>query len=572
MTLFFSNLPGLFALLGIPVLVAIHFLQNRSKVRRMSTLFLLEALAPESRSGRIWDKLILSRNLWLQLLCVLLLAWVLAQPRWLRDNSSQSMVFIMDDSVQMQPFKKEAIQAVSKDMSAVDGWGIPTRWIIASSSGRKKAIYNGASREEAIQALASWTPDSGEHDPTPALKTASAIAGAAGITRFITWSSERTPKWQAATGVGKALNNVGIVGITPVEDQSMPRWRVAIKNSSPTHQARTISVQAGTGKPVTQTLSLPPGTVSEFHVALPSGVDSSLVALSPDDFARDDQLPLVRPRPKPISVQFDLPTSSRMFFEKITTSLPGARASAKEEKPGIVIRQTDNAPTAEQASIILAKSSAGHISSAPVLSEPHPLTKDLAWGSLLIPSPGKLVPGNRASTLLWKGNTPLAWIEENSLVLNWEWDKSNASRLPSTALIIRRFIDKTRNTSEEETSLNIPTSSLIDIPKASKVEFSPLSGSTINLPYTGIDPGSPGFFSIFNTEGKRLVQGATFTADARAGDFSACSTFEQPLPNRRKLAEKISSPDPFVPLWLALAGIAMLWSWLPPSQERRTLS
>ena len=80
----FSNIAGFWALLGVPVILSIHFLQQRSRTEIVSTLFLLETLAPESRGGRVWSRLRSSRSLLLQLLAVLLAAWVLAGPRWLR--------------------------------------------------------------------------------------------------------------------------------------------------------------------------------------------------------------------------------------------------------------------------------------------------------------------------------------------------------------------------------------------------------------------------------------------------------------------------------------------------------
>lgn len=540
----------------------------------MSTLFLLDALAPESRAGRVWDKFLHSRSLWLQILCVLLVAWVISQPRWVRNNATQSMVFVMDDSVQMQPFKERAIQAISRDMDQINAWGIPTRWIIMGSSGRKKNIFQGTDRKQALQSLEAWTPDAGEHDPAPALKTAALVARETGITRFITHAEKRAPKWQSSSGVGVPMNNVGIVGITPVEQAGTPQWRIAVKNNSKSVQSREMSVQSEKGARVAKTISLPPGAVSEFQIALPEEADATTVSLSPDEFTRDDNLPLVRPHPKPIAVHIDLAGPLAKFFEKIALSIPGASIGNDAGKPSLLIteKSTLSGMTPSSASppmIILASSSRREQSGAPVIAERNPLTQDLSWGGMLLPSSGSLTPGANASILLWKGNLPLVWAEGNTLVLNWEWKKSNADRLPSTTLLIRRFIDSIRSSSKEEEALNIPASTALDVPSGTTIEFSPLKGEKITSPFSGISPGSPGFFSIFDESNRRLVHGATFTGDARDGDFSACSTFDQALPDRKKLAEKISSPDPFVTLWLALAGIALVWSWIPTAQERR---
>src|SRR5690349_20650245 len=94
----FGNLLGFWALLGVPVILAIHFLQRESRQVVTSTLFLLEQLAPESAQGRRWERLRNSVTLWLQILAVLLLTWLLVQPRWLRANSIQHVVIVLDSS------------------------------------------------------------------------------------------------------------------------------------------------------------------------------------------------------------------------------------------------------------------------------------------------------------------------------------------------------------------------------------------------------------------------------------------------------------------------------------------
>ncbi|MEY2879521.1 MAG: hypothetical protein RLZZ15_1901, partial [Verrucomicrobiota bacterium] len=44
----FANPAGLWALLAAPAILAIHFLQQRARVARTSTWFLIERLAPDS--------------------------------------------------------------------------------------------------------------------------------------------------------------------------------------------------------------------------------------------------------------------------------------------------------------------------------------------------------------------------------------------------------------------------------------------------------------------------------------------------------------------------------------------
>lgn len=218
--------------LGIPLILAIHFLQHRTRVRLTATMFLLESLAPEAATGRNWDRLRSSRALWLQLLAVLLLAWVLAAPCWVRQDAEQTVVFIMDDSANMYPFREEAVQAVAEDMENIGKQGIPTTWVLMGSRPARLPFYRGNNRNAALQSLSRWMPGRRTHDLSESLRTAASMAGAGGLTRLVTCTPERVPAGQPARGVGKPLDNAGFAGITRMEGPGEPRWRIAVKNNS----------------------------------------------------------------------------------------------------------------------------------------------------------------------------------------------------------------------------------------------------------------------------------------------------------------------------------------------------
>ncbi|MFM2169920.1 MAG: hypothetical protein RI957_149, partial [Verrucomicrobiota bacterium] len=85
----FANPAGLWALLGIPVVVLIHFLQRKAQIIPVSTLFLLEKTQREASSGRHFDRLTQSVPLWMQMLAVALLTWLLVEPRYPLARSTQ---------------------------------------------------------------------------------------------------------------------------------------------------------------------------------------------------------------------------------------------------------------------------------------------------------------------------------------------------------------------------------------------------------------------------------------------------------------------------------------------------
>jgi len=98
MELSFANPAGFWALLGLPAVVIIHFLQRRARRQVITTLFLLEPMRQESAGGHRFQRLRTSIPFWLQLLMVLGLTWLLIEPRWVRSTSVQRLAVVVDAS------------------------------------------------------------------------------------------------------------------------------------------------------------------------------------------------------------------------------------------------------------------------------------------------------------------------------------------------------------------------------------------------------------------------------------------------------------------------------------------
>jgi len=101
MGLSFGNPAGFLALLGIPAVLAIHFWQRLPRQVTVSTLFLLQQMHRESERGKRFGRLRSSSALWLQLLAVLILTWLMCEPRWIERSSVQQVVVVLDGSASM---------------------------------------------------------------------------------------------------------------------------------------------------------------------------------------------------------------------------------------------------------------------------------------------------------------------------------------------------------------------------------------------------------------------------------------------------------------------------------------
>ena len=112
MNLVFANPAGLWALVAVPAIVTIHFLRPAARQRRVSTLFILDHLDPGVSRARRLRRLRASAALWCQLAAAVLLAWVLAEPRWVHAGTRQTVAVVLDASASLRPFRDRAAEAL----------------------------------------------------------------------------------------------------------------------------------------------------------------------------------------------------------------------------------------------------------------------------------------------------------------------------------------------------------------------------------------------------------------------------------------------------------------------------
>ena len=583
----FLNPAGFWALLGVPAIVAIHFLQQRLRAARTSTWFLIENLAPDSAHGRTWERLRPSRAFWFQLLAVLLAVWVLTQPRWVRSDSAQTVAIVLDSSASMTAFRDEAVRAVETRFAAGEGHAARMQWLLLSSDPRQPPLYRGADRAAALAALAGWRPALGTHDLQPALRLARTLAGPGGLTWLVTDRREQLAPDQPAVGVGRALPNVGFSGVTVVRDGPGHAWRALVQNHADEVQRRTWWIEAAGGRTPEQTLELAPGGIVEISGRFPDGLDQCLIVLGPDDFPADDRLPLRRPAPKPLIASVTLEGGAGEFFQRVLGAVEGVTFLPVPQPQLRVARTTADGPPPTEAAILLPPelpaTAQVRVLRAPVVVEKNPLAADLNWQAWLGTGPGPLARAAGDHVLLWQDEQPLVWTagaadEVRRLVLNFDWATSNAPRLPATVLMVRRHVEAVRDAQPGPYAANFDALSPVALaardlasPDGLTLEFQAATDgaqpAARTLPPGEVAalraPAEPGFF-VLRRGDDVLVRGAAQFADMRESDFRAAESFVTRAPaEAAALLERNTLPDPFVPLWLGLIGACLLGSWWP---------
>ncbi|MEO6568784.1 MAG: BatA domain-containing protein [Opitutaceae bacterium] len=581
----FANPAGLWALLCVPLVLGIHFLQQRSRVVRTSTWFLVEEQPPDSKWGRTWEQLRTSRQLWLQLATVVVATWVLALPRWVRSESAQTVVVVLDASASMEAFRAEAIAAARREMDTLAPLARRTTWIVMTSDQRQPALYRGPDRLTANRALNDWVPSLGEHETTPALRLARRLTGSSGFSIFLTDAKRKSFEGQRTIGVGRPIANVGFSGTGVTREGADTTWRALVRNYTDQPQRRTWRVETAAGSTDEQTFELLPGAMRELSGKMP-GTDEMTVVLSDDGFLLDNRLPLVRPVPKPLSVRVEGDDQAAAFFRRVAADVEGVRLATGGAAALVRIAVLDATAAAQerQAGVFRPPSpgpaGATGLNSEPVTAEHATLVSDVSWQGWLGTGPTGYRLADGDTPLLWQGHAPLAFLRAapaggNKLMLAFDWDASNAARMPAMVLLLRRYLEEQRDNqavfyaADFDCGDRVPLRLLTDSVEPYVLTTRLAGGPTVKQTMTATEllglraPARPAFFALARGEAQ-LVRGAAQFGDPRQGDFRQAETFRiEPTDEIKAALKRNSRPDPLARLWLAVVAALVIGTWWP---------
>jgi hypothetical protein len=577
----FGNPLGLLSLLAIPAIFAIHFLQRKSITLPVSTLFLLERTQREATSGRRFERLIPSVPLWMQILAVLLLAWLLSEPRFKKENSVQRVAIVVDASASMTVFKKESIAALKEMIPKLQGSATAMELTLIPSTPGEDRLYAGSSTEQLLAALEGYTPNGGLTDPSYSLRLARSIVSKDGIVIFLTDTpAEALPYDSQLVSVGRPLGNVGFTGISFAEKEGALTWQAIIRNYSDEPAKRSWSLKTKTSATEPCEFEIGAKSFVTIQAAFPEGAEEVCIELSPDDFTLDDTMPVIAPRPKALELYTATPAAFRDLTDKLLRSLASTRPSNDAAGSDLAITSYDplNPSLPESNAILFVEdpTSAGKYLKGGILAEAHPLMDGINWQPLLVRETLQLPRKPSDRVLLWQEKRPLIFLRENGddliLCFNFDLRLSNATQQPAFIVLLHRFAETIRSEKIAYQALNLETSQPIRIATAPgltlNVTASDVSGENMSAPPSGRAPSLPGFLSI--TQGETpLLQAAIHFADTREADLSACAPTEtEPLANIATL-ELHTTPDPFARIWVLvlLAALLIAWHFTAPKER-----
>lgn len=553
MNIFLANPWGLLGLLAVPAIVAIHFLHSKPRRAVISTLFLLERISPPMQGGRRLRHLRHSLLLWLQIALAVLASLLLAEPRIARSDSLQKIVLVLDDSASMEAFRSAVPEALRKTLKSITK--PVARSVFHLIDSRGNALYQGESMEALIQALESWRPRSGEHDTGTAFRIARAAAGADGVVLFLT---DHAPLDQnsadvAWVSIGSSLENTGF---TSGEVTAPGKWRAMLRNYGTQPAQRTLRITTGDAEIDSRSINLDPGEAVTIQGEFPPNVERLNLALEPDAFPLDDQLPLQLPQPKILTVAAQ---AQHPLFAKLITSL--AHVQETSDAPALTFAfysPLSPGVLPSGAGILFVKDPAAGKQplTGALLHENHPLTEGLNWGALAVGDSLRMPLRETDEVLLWQGSQPLIFLrrrgEGDLLVFNFDPDSSNITRLPAFPVMVHRFAERLR--------------AVQDAPEAGNFETRQEIRNSAGL-FVGKAPDEPRFFEIVPPGKTHPLSGAAQFADWRESDFRQSAPYDGTpdfLPRQIQTHSRNADWTP----WLLAIGILLIASWSAAARER----
>jgi hypothetical protein len=577
MPVLFANPAGLWALLGIPLILLIHFLQRESRRIPVSTLFLLEHLDRESVKGRRFDRLRHSLPLWLQLLGVLLLCWLLSEPRWTAGQSVQRVVLVLDNSASMEAFREALRETFDRELPKLTRFVGTTEFTVLESSISGENLYRGTSVLELQKALESWKPGAGSHSPEQAIRVGRGIAGSEGTLVLVTdHPGDPLPFGALRLSVGTPIDNVGFSGLRVDAEEGKKVWRATLRNYAKTPQSRSWFLASGGRRTEARTGELAAGASHTLQGEFPEGSDRISLLLTPDRFTRDDRVDLVNPSPKALLVSRTGAPRIEPVVTGLIDSLENTSLASDEESPDFWFASYNPLAPGDlpPVSVVLLDQEqvARRFFSGPIVAANHALVSDLDWQGLLARSTPSIPPAPGDTTLLWQGERSLVILREGpgvrQLIFNFDVVTSNAPRLPAFIILVHRFAAKLRTGKVVEESRNVELRQPLAIAHLTGPDAAPLQflgeNTSFTLPLERARqlraPSEPGFFRV-EQGSVRLLHAAANFADTREGDFSEAGAISELGPLPKAIRERQTVTDPLRPLWILLLAALALVTW-----------
>lgn len=585
----FLNPLGLFALLGVPAVIALHLFRRRFERQRVSALFLWESRSTTSLSGRRRERLLRSPSFWSELLLALFLALAFAGPRACGTLEARHLVVVLDGSASMSapatnrdgPGPSPAELTVETLRNTIDDLSSGSRVTVIESGAQPRILIGPAAfPQEASVRLDEYRPSASRHDLGPSTSLALEVAGEGAVTVYTDrFAPEPFPDQVSLVAFGAPRENLAITRATRtiVDDSALGEEEVllTVTNFSPRVRAAKVQLIRDGEEIAGESVQLPAGGREHLRFVLAAGTPSIRARLEGDTFPIDDEAILPPAPPRRLSIAAELEAGEPRFL-----GLERAESGALSQWLALIPR-SDLAPSPQEAHLVLAHETLGGPSTWCLTFERAGEERFDLFGPFLIEKRHRLLEGISLDGVVWSasdlqlpgtplisaGNLPLLTEElfpgRRVFHMNIDWTRSSLQRTPDWPILLDNLsrLRREKLAGARQTSLALgelfhyqadkPGDYVLEGPDGSR-KLKALGALAVE----GID--AVGEYRLLQ-DGKELTSFAVHFGDDRESDLRGASSGQRF--SAVELAEQESGSSWVVLLLGTLALAALLLDW-----------
>ncbi len=389
------------ALLAAPALVAIYWLRNQSRERRVSSLLLWLDERQMWEGGRLIHRLQTPLLFFLELLVILLMVTAAAGPMMRAGESGRPLVVVLDDSFSMLAgagkddtagsARDRAIRAIESELKS-DRYE-PAHFVLAGESPQLlgEAANNA---DQSVKLLQNWRCGA------PAAKLEEAITFAfelGGPRARVLVVTDHAPQQELGDSrlewwsFGSSQPNFAFVNAARTLRDDEDRVLLEIANLSSSAGSTTLSVESvepdnpQSQSPNPQSIALGAGETKRVLLALKPGAPALRARLSDDSLLVDNEVALLAESSRNVRVDLRVRDAAmRALVEKAVASSPNASLSAN--KPDLVITDEHDAKIEDVEAWtlrIISENDAASFLGPFVIDRSHPLSEGLSLGGVV---------------------------------------------------------------------------------------------------------------------------------------------------------------------------------------------
>jgi len=527
---------------------------------------------------------------------VLLLTWLLVLPRYIKPSSTQQIALVLDSSASMSVFKDSLADHLRAKLPGLRGSASRLQIYIFESLEDQPVIYAGEDLDEALASLESWSPSSGLIEPDNSLRLARSRINREGILIYVTDSSPGDLPFDANFfSIGEPRDNIGFTGLGFEATENSIRWKALLRNYSKSAQDRTWSVIFPDGRESPpKRISLEANSITTISSIFPSNATRIEVRITPDDFTLDDELHIVKPRPKTLQFFEALTGNYKSIGEKFGRfrNIEATNDFAQADLSLVTYDPVQpSLPSGNGVIMVNEAARSGNYLRGQIVAEKHPLMDGVNWQPLQVRESIQIQLNETDQILLWKGDRPLIALRTSvapptakskgpqriqQLIFNFDLTLSNAEQLECTAVLLHRFTEDLRKLKIASESINTEMGQPLQIAFRKSSDSPPLvlnrfgseqqvtEENPLIIPVAQAGflkaPRTPGFFRISQGDELLLESGCHF-ADTREANLLNCMSEERISTLGGEAIDRTTNEDHLWRLWTILIIVSLLTSW-----------